>query len=269
MKQERIFLDPSDERVYIDAYLPDLRREGMPAILVIPGGGYSCVCTEREGEPIALAFLALGYAAFVLNYRVGRKEDVYPKQLLDASRAILRIRADAAAFSVDPARVYAVGFSAGGHLCGSLACCYDDVTEALGIARGENRPTAVALGYPVVTLTAKTHQNSFVRLLDRPDGVFSPEEVKRFSLDERVRADSAPMFLWHTAEDRVVPVDGTLLLARSLADAGVPCRLEIYPFGPHGCALGNEITACGQAAYLQPAVVGWCARADYFFRSLL
>lgn len=268
MKQERIYLDPTDERVYLDVYLPNLKRERMPAILVIPGGGYCCVCTDREGEPIAVEFLSLGYCAFVLNYRVGRDGDVYPKQLLDASRAILWIREHAAEYSIDPHRVYATGFSAGGHLCGSLACAYDDVTDLLGIEKGANRPDGVALGYPVVTLKAKTHQASFVHLLHRPSGEFTPEEVAKFSLDARVTPESAPMFLWHTAEDTIVPVDGTLRLANALVDAKVPCALELYPYGPHGCALGNEITECGNPDFIQPAVQGWCRRADRFFRTL-
>ena len=268
MKQERFFLDPSDDRVMLDGYLPDLSRADMPAILVIAGGGYACVCDDREGEPIALAFLALGYAAFVLHYRVGKPTDVYPAQLLDASRAILFLRQNAARFSIDPSQVYAVGFSAGGHLCGSLACAFDDVTDLLGIEKGENRPTAVALAYPVVTLNELPPALSFSRLLNRQDNRYTPEEIETLSLDLRVNAESAPMFLWHTAEDEVVAPQGTLLLAAACVRHHVPCAMELYPFGPHGASLGSEITAEGNTGYLQEQIQGWPMRADRFFRSL-
>ena len=84
MIYRRIALDPQDERVYMDAYVPDAPREAKPAMLVIPGGGYANLAEDREGEPIALAFVARGVCAFVLHYRVGGAEDVYPTQLLDA-----------------------------------------------------------------------------------------------------------------------------------------------------------------------------------------
>ena len=123
MKHERIYLN-DQERSYIDTYIADSKAI-RPAMLVIPGGGYCVVCGDREGEPIALDFFAKGYNAFVLNYRVGRVDDVFPKQLLDAGAAMVYIRNHAEEFGIDPRRVFAVGFSAGGHLCGSIATMYD------------------------------------------------------------------------------------------------------------------------------------------------
>ena len=53
-------------------YLPEkteeinIRRK-YPAVLIIPGGGYAIV-SRRESEPVALRYLAKGYAAFILDY---------------------------------------------------------------------------------------------------------------------------------------------------------------------------------------------------------
>ena len=120
MKFERIYLRPDDECVYLDAYIADpiacLTRK---AILVIPGGGYNNVCADREGEPIAMAFLAHGYNAFVLHYTVD-KVHTFPTQLIDASLAICHIRDHAQEYGIDMERVYAVGFSAGGHFLRQL-----------------------------------------------------------------------------------------------------------------------------------------------------
>ena len=125
MKHERIYLNPDDDRVFIDTYVKNLGKN-WPAMLVIPGGGYVAVCTEREGEPIALDFVAKGYNAFVLNYRVGKPGDVFPKQLLDAGAAMIYIREHADEFGIDPERVFSLGFSAGGHLVGCLANLHKD-----------------------------------------------------------------------------------------------------------------------------------------------
>ena len=120
MRFERIYLNNEDKRSYIDTYVQDgnVKRDAM---LVIPGGGYCGVCSDREGEPIALEFFAKGYNAFVLNYRAGKAGDVYPSQLLDAAAAMIYIREHEEELCINKDRVFAVGFSAGGHLCGSLA----------------------------------------------------------------------------------------------------------------------------------------------------
>ena len=57
-----------------------------PALLVIPGGGYGCVCETTEGRPIAECFQKFGFRTFVLRYRVAPHR--YPEPQQDALRAI-------------------------------------------------------------------------------------------------------------------------------------------------------------------------------------
>ena len=262
MLHERIYLDKNDERVYIDTYVANDKSYKRNAILIIPGGGYRVVCTEREGEPIALSYVAYGFNAFVLNYRVGEVGDIFPKQLIDAGRAIMYIKKNAVRFGIDPERVFTVGFSAGGHLSGSCAIMYDapEVREALGISGEENKPTAAVLAYPDVSANAfVTNKKTFESLLGKPFDEITEAEKRRFSLETAVRPDSAPMFLWHTREDTLVPLNGTLLLAQAAKDAGVNVTLHVYPYGPHGLALANRITECGYAPHVQPLAENWIA----------
>lgn len=269
MKHEKIYLNENDKRVFIDTYVAN-SKEKRPAILVIPGGGYSNVCTEREGEPIALDFFARGYNAFVLNYRVGKDGDVYPAQLFDAASAMIYIRKNADELSVDPKRVFAVGFSAGGHLCGCLAtmyaypeikCEFTDDSELI-------KPTGAILSYPVTIAYGSTHQGSFLRLLGKPLSEYTEGEINKLSLDRAVTSDTAPMFIWHTAEDAVVPVIGSLMLAVALTNAKVPYKMSIYPYGPHGVALSNSLTRCGNDAWVQPLAEGWTREADEWMKTL-
>ena len=260
MLHKRIYLDPTDERVYIDTYVTDTNFKKKDAMLVIPGGGYAAVCTVREGEPIALAYVAKGYNAFVLNYRVGNG-DHFPSQLVDASRAIMYIRAHAEEFSINPERVFAVGFSAGGHLAGTLATMYDDpaVREALGISGDENKPTGCVLSYPVVTAnTDNTHKSSFEMLLGKKFDDITVDEKVRFSLETRVTDNSAPLFVWHTAEDALVPAEGSLRLINEYVKRKIPVQAAIYPYGPHGLALANDMTTDGRAC-IQPIAQRWVA----------
>ena len=260
MLHDRIFLDKTDERTYVDTYVVNDKSYKRDAILVIPGGGYGAVCTQREGEPVALAFVAHGLNAFVLNYRVGRNGDVFPKQLVDAGRAIIYIKENAERFGINPDRVFTVGFSAGGHLSGACAIMYSDssVKQALGISADENKPCGSILSYPVVTAnTDITHKPSFEKLLGKPFDKITDAERRYHSLETAVNENSAPMFLWHTREDTLVPLNGTLLLAQAAKDAGVNVSLHIYPYGPHGLSVANRITECGVAEYNQPLAQGW------------
>ena len=177
----------------LDIYIGDELKKS-PAMLVIPGGGYGCVCSDREGEPIALAYLARGFNAFVLHYSVGKDAPVNCP-LAEASAAIAYIKRNAEKLSVDPEKVYVVGFSAGGHLCGSLATLWhrDEINDKAGIEYGENRPTAVVLQYPVITALGKGHMNSFYNLL----GTREPtrEQLEYYSLEKHVDERSAPAII--------------------------------------------------------------------------
>ncbi len=267
--KERVYLDPEHKNVYVDVY-PAKAGEGItPAILVIPGGGYGMVCEDREGGPIAEAFAERGLCAFVLNYRVG-EEARFPAPLIDASRAVVYIRDNAEKYRVDSTRVYAVGFSAGGHLAGSLAILHANgtVLNTLGIEEGYNRPTAAVLAYPVVSASLATHGDSFVNLLGRPFEELSEDEKLSVSLERNVKGGSAPLFIWHTAEDSVVPPVGALMLAEKYIEKKLPVMLHLYPYGPHGVALGNAVTECENPAWVQPLAQGWVDTAVEWFKTL-
>ena len=107
MLTERIYLS-DDKRAWLDTYVSEFKPYRRDAMLVIPGGGYRSVCSDREGEMVALGYFAKGYNAFVLNYRVAEEGDVYPRQLLDACRAVLHIKANAEKYNINADRVFAV-----------------------------------------------------------------------------------------------------------------------------------------------------------------
>ena len=124
MLYKKIPLDDNDDQEYLEVYAADkVKGFVRNAILVLPGGGYAGVCNEREGEPIAMAFMPYGYNAFVLHYSVGKKP--FPIQLIQASKAIKHIRDNAELYNINPDKVFIVGFSAGGHLAATLGTMWD------------------------------------------------------------------------------------------------------------------------------------------------
>ncbi len=208
------------------------RGRRRPAVLIIPGGGYQHV-SPREAEPVAMRFLARGYVPFVLEYSVLPSR--FPTALREAAMAIRYIREHASELEVNPRMVAAIGFSAGGHLCGTLGTLFD-CPEVADIAPAEMlRPDALGLCYPVAVSWGKTHEGSFQNLTAGDAALRS-----RLSLDKLVRPDMPPVYLWHTRTDEAVPVRNSLVLAQALDEKGVSFAMHIHREGPHGMALATE-----------------------------
>lgn len=231
-----------DPSVYLEVYAPDkLKNLTRDALLVIPGGGYEAVCSDREGEPIAFDFLQKGMTAFVLHYSIGKKAK-FPRPLIEASLAMQYIRLHAEDYRINKKRVFATGFSAGGHLTTALGTLWHlpEIYEATGMAYGINKPTGIIPVYPVVSAMVPTHAGSFYNLLGTTEP--TEEEKRRYSLELSVDEKSSPACIIHTSDDGAVPVFNSLVLANAYAQKNIPFELHIYKSGPHGMALANKIT---------------------------
>ncbi len=213
-----------------DQVSPGRRR---PAVLILPGGAYRRT-SAREAEPVALRFVARGYAAFVLEYSCVPHS--FPVSLREAAMAMVYIRAHAEEYEIDPHMVAAIGFSAGGHLCGTLGTLYD-APEVADIATPEQiRPDALGLCYPVAVSWGRTHEGSFVNI-SRGEAALR----QRLSLEKLVRPDMPPVFLWHTRDDDSVPCRNSLVLASALEEQGVDFALHLYRKGCHGLSTADEM----------------------------
>lgn len=233
-------------------------KRRRPAVLILPGGGYGHV-SPREAEPVALHFAAKGYATFTLNYSCAPHP--FPVALREAAMAMRYIRTNAEAFSIHPGMVAAVGFSAGGHLCGMLGTLFD-APEVADIAAGYLlRPDALGLCYPVAVSWGRTHEGSFQNLTMGDEALRS-----RLSLEKLVRSDMPPVFLWHTRQDASVPCRNSLILAAALEEADVSFALHIYHTGPHGLSVADETvyTASSIPAISRDVPCWMDSMMDYF-----
>ncbi len=208
--------------------------EPAAAVVVCPGGGYNHRA-DHEGEPVGRWLNSLGIAAFVLDYRVSPYR--HPAPLQDAQRAIRMVRHQAETWRIDPRRIGILGFSAGGHLAISAATIFDDGDASSDdpIQRQSCRPDAFISCYAVVTLDSRYHHGGSRRALL---GETPPQSlISELSLHARVTDRTPPAFIWHTAEDKSVPVQNSLMLAHALGDRGVPFSLHVFPKGNHGMGL--------------------------------
>lgn len=216
-----------------------------PAILVVPGGAYKMV-SHLEGEIVAKEFFNKGYNTFVLTYTTNLLMTVPLKlqPLKDLSKAVMFVRKKAQQFQIDPNNVALCGFSAGGHLCGSLAVHYT-ATELLPGEEYEgvsNRPDAVILSYPVITSGEYALKLPFDLLLGTDA---TTEELFYMSLEKQVTKQTPPVFLWHTATDEAVPVENSYLFANACKEQGVNFELHVFGNGRHGLSLANQEWASG------------------------
>ena len=207
------FLLNEERNVTLTAYLQEVDGEfgfsKRPAMLVIPGGGYA-MCSDREADPVAMAYLKAGYQTFVLRYTVTSKGG-WPNPLNDYEQAMALIEENAEAWHIDPAKIAVAGFSAGGH----LAACAATVAQ--------HKPAAAVLVYPAI-------------LKDIVDmcqpGMPYPHE--------HVTPQTCPCFVVAARDDRTVNIKNSLMMELALAEKGVAFESHIYSYGGHGFSTAED-----------------------------
>jgi acetyl esterase/lipase len=138
----------------ITPFLPEDAKASGTAVIVMPGGGHRELQYDPEGVFVAQALAEYGIAAFVLKYRLARETNstykVQEHAVADAQRAIRTVRANAAEWNIDPERIGAVGFSAGGELVNAASLNFDagkaDADDE--IERASSKPNFQGLIYP-------------------------------------------------------------------------------------------------------------------------
>lgn len=214
---------------------PDGKRRAM---MILPGGGYHQI-SEREAEPIAFKFLSMGYNAFILKYSPQKFYNVYyPTQLLQSLSGVRYIKENSEELHVDNSFVGIIGFSAGGHLCGLTGLKYND-RDLLNIMQCgiDLKPRVMGLCYAVSCSGEFASIGSMRNIANNDE-----ELVEKLSLNKLVTEDSPPVFIWHTAEDKIVHSMNSLLVAQEYARRNLSYELHIFKKGPHAMSLATELS---------------------------
>jgi acetyl esterase/lipase len=217
-------------------YLPSEEFRTGQTILILPGGGYGMVSTPKEGHRPAQFFAARGIAAAVLEYRHAPSR--HPVPLIDAQRAMRHLRWLAATHGLRTDRVGIMGFSAGGHLAGTVATLPAHPAGLVGDeldAIGTHADLAILI-YPVVSLVEPwSHFGSRDNLLGIPA---DPALARQLSLEKAVTAKNPPTFIHHEQFDKVVPCANSLALYSALTEQKVSATLHLTEGDTHGAGLG-------------------------------
>ena len=194
-------------------FKPAKENNNGAGVIVCPGGGYEILAINLEGYEIADWLTKQGFTAFVLQYRVPKKQE---GALMDAQRAIRVIRNDAANYGLKPNQLGIMGFSAGGSLSARAATLYSKKTYS-PVDKADSlscRPDFALLIYPAY-LDLGTNR------------ALTPELI--------VDKKTPPMFLFATADDTYS--NSALVMATALRDAKVPVELHLLANGGHGYGL--------------------------------
>jgi acetyl esterase/lipase len=218
----------------IQVYLPARAKATGAGIVIFPGGGYAGLTFDFEGTQQANYFVDHGIAAFVVKYRIPDDRTMVDKSLgplEDAQQAMRYARRHAADLNLDPKRIGAIGFSAGGHVAATLATHFDhayvDNPDHLDL-----RPDFLVLVYPVISMDGKiTHVDSRNALLGKDP---TDERIRFFSNELHVTRDTPPTLILHAADDRLVDVDNSIVFFEALRRAGVPVEARLFQKGQHG-----------------------------------
>lgn len=220
-----------ESTLQLEVFLPPVGKGNGAAIVLCPGGGYIRHVTTREGYPVAEWLSQNGIACIILEYRLPKLR--HPVPLLDAQRALRLTRANATRWRIDPQRTGILGFSAGGHVASTATTHFDlgHADAADPVEHQSCRPSFAWLVYPVVTMGQNTHTGSRKELL----GENPPSElVSLYSNEQRVTADTPPVFLAHAIDDKPVPVENSRHFVQAMKAHQRPAHLLELPTGGHG-----------------------------------
>lgn len=239
----------------MDIYRP-LKPNGT-AVVIFGGGGYFRIQIGSAAKPAAQWLQSLGVTAAVVYYRLPADGWAPVSPFQDGQRAMRLLRAQAASLRVDPERIGALGFSAGGNLAGIVATRFDaplyppvDAADQLSA-----RPDFLAMIYPVVSMRAPLDHTRSKRELASQD-----DTQQAYSVEQHVRKDMPPVFLAQAVDDRTVDVGHSVAMYQASHAAGIPVELHLFEAGGHSWGLGKPGTLVAQWPRL---FVNWARSHGY------
>jgi acetyl esterase/lipase len=215
----------------LTVFRPAKDKDTGAAVVICPGGAYSILAWDLEGEEVATWLNSIGVTGVLLKYRVPRRPD-QPKNkppigaLQDAQRALSLVRSKAGEWHLDPKRIGILGFSAGGHLAAWATTNFDKrAYEPLDDHdKVSCRPDFTILVYPAYLLAQ------------------SKDEL---AAEIRVRKECPPTFFAHAGNDPIA-ADNSIRMYLELKRAGVPSDLHVYASGGHGFGLRPTDRPCSK-----------------------
>lgn len=246
-----------DQPVTVKAYWLDQISDfeqpiDYPVMIICPGGAFKFQ-SDREAEPIALQYNAMGMHAVILNYQLIEQPPVYPMALAQLAATIAWVDQQRALRHIDRARILLTGFSAGGHLVAlyNALATQPKWRKTYNLSQYGGSHAAVVLNYPVIDFSLGFPKDAASKQLISPD-------ERLWAAQTFVTATAKPTFIWQTNQDTTVPAKNAQAYVTALQAAQVPVEYHLFTFGKHGLSLATHTTAKpGRPEYLNAATAMW------------
>lgn len=180
-----------------------------PALVLVHGGGWTNGSRSDLSSQCSKA-ASSGFVGISIDYRLAPASHA-PAAVDDLRAALAWTRAHAAEYAIDPARVYAMGFSSGGHLVLRVATAYPSEVRAVSSFSG---PTDL-------TDDPGTGTGQTVDYLGCVPAD-CPEVARAESPLYAVTGATAPTHLSHGTADGTVAYSESTRMRDALRAAGVP-----------------------------------------------
>lgn len=234
-------------------YSPRKSDKPSPAVLICPGGAYTCLATVHEGSQVAQWFAEQGVTAAVLHYCMPNAHPEIP--LSDAQEAMRYLRRECCNLKIDPHQIGVMGFSAGGHLA-SLLSTHFNIENGVDVVTperaNESRPDFTILCYPVIMMDGPyVHTGSRNNLLGTNP---TDKLVNICSTEKQITVQTPPALIFYAKDDNAVPLQNSVSYYNGLVGKGIKSRFISFPTGNHGWGF-NEDYACN--ADLKMHIMTW------------
>lgn len=222
----------------LDLAMPKAGNGPFPAVVFLHGEGWKAGNRQQMSHFVE-GMAGLGYVAVAVEYRLVPTAR-FPAQVEDCKASIRWLRANAATYRVDPDRIGVVGFSAGGHLASMLGVAgkKDGLEGAGGNGHLSSRVQAVVTFFGPTDFSTRDWSRDLEAEVIVPflggSSADVPDAYKRASPINYVTKDAPPFLLFHGMEDKLVPVDQSIVFAEKLKSVGVPTQLVVFQGEGHG-----------------------------------
>ncbi len=235
----------------LDLMSPTEGKGPFPAVVVIHGGAWRAG-NKSDVRPIMPDFVRHGHVAISPQYRFC-PEETFPAQVHDVKAAVRWIKANAKKYRIDPDRIGAIGFSAGGHLALMLGVTGpgDGLEGDSSAAGADTRVKAVVNFFGPTDLAANDIPDISKPLVKDFLGgtpAEKPDTARKASPLTYVSKDDAPVLTFQGTNDPLVPYTQAIKLAQAMSTAGVPGRVELMVGASHGWG-GTEMERTTREAF--------------------
>jgi triacylglycerol lipase len=235
VREKIVYSTVEGNELFLDAYVP--KDEGQhPAVLVVHGGAWRSG-NRAQLRSYAVSLAKRGFSCFAINYRLAPKNK-FPAQIDDCRAAVKWIRSHAAEYKVNPEKLGAIGYSAGGHLVCLLATTGEAPNEQNGNV--DTRIHAVAAGGAPTDFRSFPDNGRWAEYWMGGDLKTVPDRFKSASATAFVDKNDPPIFFFHGTADELVPMSWSRSCHDALKKCGVRTEMHTIEGAGHLQAAMNE-----------------------------